>query len=146
MMGAAVLFAVAASSGCGPSGPEPFDVRGIVSGVVGNPSQITKDVSCTFTDATVSTGDPVVLRGSDGAILGKTTLLPRSMENVACSFGFKFDGIKAGESGYSIELAPYKPVVLSSKELDSKAIELHLRGPMDVLLGKQKPIELVTQD
>jgi hypothetical protein len=137
IIGLAMLGAVSCASQ-----PATFDVNGYIVGDVGAPANdIVKGQSCKFYDSTVSVGDPLIIKGADGTILGKGELTASSIDTgPACSFGFNVPGIKAGDAGYSILLDPYDPVIVREDELRS-ALIINARGPMDILLHpNMKPL------
>lgn len=141
---AAAVLAVAVS-GCGDTGPETFTVKGVVLGTVGNPGQIKEGRYCEFTDGTVSVGDTLVIKASDGSLLGKASLTEQSMNFAVCLFAFEIPGVRAGEAAYSLKLDSFDAVVATESELRSEKLSLDIRGPMDVIMNpERKPIRLST--
>ncbi|NMO02531.1 hypothetical protein HH308_15045 [Gordonia sp. TBRC 11910] len=74
---------------------------------------------CKFYDASLQPGDPVVLKGADGSLLGKSTLVLDHVDTTSdlCDLAFSIKGVKAGESAYEITVGDYKPIVVSEQEL-----------------------------
>ncbi|QXN74925.1 hypothetical protein SEA_POSH_17 [Gordonia phage Posh] len=138
-----VAVAVVALAGCSsPDDSEEndtLDVKSYVTGQVDNQDGFSED-SCEFYDGRVSAGDSVVIRGSNGEILGKGTLSGGGSGNgPACSFPFEIEDVDAGQSGYSIEVGPYEPLVVSSDELSNPGFSLTARTAMDVVLNESEP-------
>ena len=97
-------------AGCSTAADDTIDVKGTAVGTVGSDQDLMQRTSCTFTDGTLTNGDPVVITSADGAILGKGTLDASSVNaGPACPFTFTVNGVKSGESGYSIKVGSYEP-------------------------------------
>lgn len=113
------------------SQPSTFTVSSSVAGMVNDPSDITEGKSCKYMDATIQVGDPIILKGSDGRILSKATLTPGDMQYAVCDLDFKFENVPS-DSGYTLELAPFPPVVATENELRG-SFSLKPRNLYDVM-------------
>lgn len=141
------LTCAAVLSACSNSADtSAFDVSGYVVGTTDNQNDFARS-ACTFYDGTITAGTPVVLRGADGTILSTGMLSENtSSSGPACSFTFRLESVKAGESGYEIDVAPYKPLVVTEEQLRHQPqFGLGVRNATDILMGKNRqPISVST--
>lgn len=141
-----LLVVEMAISACGGDDTEAgtFIVKGYLIGTTDDRSGFERGVSCEFYDGIVTVGDPVIVRGADDTILGKTALVDIGGLDVgpACSFGFTVAGIKAGEAAYTIAAGPYDPIVVTEEELRDKDFGLGARRSRDAANGERIPLKV----
>ena len=94
--------------------------------MVDTPTAIHKgNESCDFYDGQVSAGDPIVIRGAADEILGKGTLEASTLEYAVCSFSFAIDNVKAGQSGYTIKVGTFDPIIASEDEINTEKLGIY---------------------
>ncbi|MBF6161360.1 hypothetical protein IU438_04790 [Nocardia cyriacigeorgica] len=143
-LGAAALML----SGCGgtDASAEGFSIDGTFTGTAQSVNESGQ--SCQFYDGWFRAGLPVVLKGADGTILGKSELTVRDIAanpggGGICSFNFSFKDVKAGESAYELQIADLAPIVQSESDLREWP-NYKARNAIDVVAGdtaqvKQNP-------
>ncbi|MCZ4550087.1 hypothetical protein [Gordonia rubripertincta] len=118
-----------------------FDIS---SGVSGSRDQPYTPRLCNYYDETLRDGDPVVVQGADGTILGKSELvsLAENSGDAAgpfCGMSFAISGVKAGESAYQLTVGSYAPIVVSQTQLESESY-YSARSATDVIAGGTDPL------
>ncbi len=138
MAAAAGLAVIATSTACGGDKPETFTVTGYFGGTIMDESKIHAGSSCEFMDGTVRVGEALILKGASGQILGKALLTAGTMKPVVCQLGYKFEGVPAGQSGYTLELesGTYPAVTATEADLRATAANITVRDPLGVVWGK----------
>ena len=125
---------------------QTFDIENGVTGSTENANRAAQ--SCEFYDGWLRPGDPVIVRGADGTILGKSELVFESLSNAPagvaniCTFGFTMQGVKAGEPAYELTVGDLEPLIQTQQELQSyyyysarNAVNA-LAGETDELIGR----------
>lgn len=133
---AGTLAGILALCACGQSQPESFSVKGTIGG---NSDRFTPHTSCTFADATIAVGDPLILKGANGNILGKANLEESYIESPgpACQLKFTFPKVKSGETAYTLTVDGYDPAVVTEDELRSDELTISARSSFERLTGDQ---------
>jgi hypothetical protein len=135
------VLAVAAAALTGCSGGSSEDVSAFEWNAVvnGNSDQIIGTTGCKFADHTLSVGDPVIVYGADGTILGKGNLERDSIEAsnvVYCSLKVAISGIKAGENAYKVQIGAYSPVIASEAEMVRDPALFSARNSLERVWGE----------
>ncbi|WP_431815713.1 hypothetical protein [Gordonia jacobaea] len=112
-----VMVMVVAGCESGESKAQTFDIK---SSVGNNADKSYASGLCVYYDEQLRPGDPVIVKGADGTILGKSELvLLTAGEGPACSFNFQVKGVKAGEPAYEVKIGEYGPVTVTEAELET---------------------------
>lgn len=115
-----------------------FDID---NGVSGTAEQAYENGLCEFYDASLQPGDPVVVSGADGTLLGKTQLTLNDVEPLTgfCALDFAIQGVRAGDAAYQLTVGSYPPLVLTQAELESKYY-FSARSAIDVVAGETEQL------
>ncbi|QYB02730.1 hypothetical protein I1A62_36970 [Rhodococcus sp. USK10] len=117
------LGATLVLAGCGSdaeTGEDTFAINGTFSA---NAQAVNQSAgTCKFYDGWFRAGLPVLLKGADNSILGKTELTldhisANSNGSGVCTFNFAFEDVKAGETAYQLFFSNLAPVIQSEDDL-----------------------------
>ncbi|QGU04217.1 hypothetical protein [Corynebacterium comes] len=133
-------------TGCGSLEPS----TALTVTVSGHSDQVSRERGgqerCSYFDGWLSSGDRVLLRDSEGEILGVSDL--RAHEpfrdssqgpggtTVVCSWEASFQDVPANRLAYTLEVADFGEVALSRESIGQGEVSLRPRSAMGVLAGE----------